>query len=54
MSGIAVRLESIRDKLIQLRDLQEEDSKKKIKDLKRAMDAKDIIAAATTGSAGRS
>ena len=54
MTGMVTRLEGIRDKIIQLRDLQEKDSKKKIKDLKRAMDAKDIIAAATTGSAGRS
>lgn len=47
MSGVATRLGKIRDILIQLRDLQEEESRKKVKDLERAMAAKDISSAAS-------
>ena len=54
MTGVATRLVKIRDILIQLRDLQEKDSVKKIKDLERAMAAKDISAAASQRSTGRS
>ena len=54
MTGVATRLGKIRDILIQLRDLQEKDGNKKIKDIERALAAKSIIATASARSAGRS
>lgn len=47
MEGVKVRLEKIRDLLIQLRDLEAKEGNKKLGNLERAMAAKDIIAAAS-------